>query len=146
MLEPLAALSLATAIVQFVDFASKILIGSRELYRSTEGTTSDNSWTLAQTSNLRALTAKLQASGQSTRLSGDEVLLIRLATECEVMSRELLSILDDLKVKAGTRHRGWESMRQAVRSALKSGEIEEKWQRLEEMHKQINTCLLGMIR
>ena len=146
MLEPFAAVSLASAIVQFVHFGSKLLIEGHKLYKPTEGATSDNIWTRAHTSNLNTLTAKLQASGRSKRLLGEEDLLIRLAIECEVMSRELLGILDDLKVKNETRHHCWESMRQAVRSALKLREIEEKLQRLEEMQKQVNTCLLCIIR
>ncbi|KAF7506806.1 hypothetical protein GJ744_011418 [Endocarpon pusillum] len=145
MLEPLAAISLASAIVQFVVFGSKLLIEGRELYKSIEGATEDNIWTRAHTSNLSTLIVNLQASKQSKKLSGDENLLVRLATQCEVLSRELLDILDNLELKVGTPHRRWESMRQALRSTLKSREIEEKRQRLEEIQKQVNTCLLCII-
>lgn len=40
-MEPLSALSLAAAIVQFVDFSSKILVTGYESYHSTHGTTQE---------------------------------------------------------------------------------------------------------
>ncbi len=42
MLDPLTALSIASSIVQFVDYGSKLLSKSYELYESADGTTIGN--------------------------------------------------------------------------------------------------------
>lgn len=42
MLDPLSAASLAAAILQFVDFGSKIIVSGYETYRSVNGATEEN--------------------------------------------------------------------------------------------------------
>ncbi|KAE8412911.1 hypothetical protein BDV36DRAFT_300444 [Aspergillus pseudocaelatus] len=42
-MDPFSALSIATAVLQFVDFGTKLLSGAHEIYYSTTGTTEENS-------------------------------------------------------------------------------------------------------
>ena len=41
-MDPLTAIGLASSIVQFVDYGTKLIGGAREIYHSTTGTTAQN--------------------------------------------------------------------------------------------------------
>jgi hypothetical protein len=58
MLDPFTALSLAATIVQFVDFGSKILSDSREIYKA--GSISDHGDIKLITTDLAALAGRIQ--------------------------------------------------------------------------------------
>src|SRR6187402_1695249 len=59
-MDPLSALSLAGTIVQFVDFTSKMLSDSRQLYQSTSGFLDAHEQIELVTADLRSVVAKLQ--------------------------------------------------------------------------------------
>ncbi|KAL4876907.1 hypothetical protein BJY04DRAFT_199201 [Aspergillus karnatakaensis] len=40
-MDPISAVSFVGTILQFIDFSSKLIIGTYEIYKSTEGTTSE---------------------------------------------------------------------------------------------------------
>jgi hypothetical protein len=61
-LDPLSALSVAASVVQFVDFAGKIVSKGKELYTSPSGALSENEWTETVTKRLQALTHNLHKS------------------------------------------------------------------------------------
>lgn len=85
MLDPLAALSLAASIVQFVDFSSKILSDSYEIYKS--GSTSHHEGIKSITTDLTTLVRRIQndlepAAGPNCLLDANEqVSYFILATE-----------------------------------------------------------------
>jgi hypothetical protein len=41
-MDPISALSLSAAILQFIDFGSKIIVATYSIYQSTDGTTREN--------------------------------------------------------------------------------------------------------
>lgn len=97
MLEPLSALSLAAAIIQFVDFSSKILVTGYETYRSTAGATQEQV-------DLQQLTHSLykfqdQLGTPSTQPTPDQKILEELARKCSLLAGDLLRLLDALKVE-----------------------------------------------
>jgi hypothetical protein len=60
-MDPLSALSLATSIVQFVDFATKIVHGARQIYQTGESATAENAdIELCASSTIFALVSKSQ--------------------------------------------------------------------------------------
>lgn len=144
MLEPLSALSLAAAIIQFVDFGSKILVTGYETYRSTAGATQEQV-------DLQQLTHSLykfqdQLGTPSRQPTPDQRILEEQARKCSVLAGDLLQLLDDLKVKEQGLLRTWDSFRQACRSVRKKGEIKRLEGRLDSISRQINSRLLYMIR
>ncbi|KAF8253283.1 hypothetical protein K440DRAFT_657280 [Wilcoxina mikolae CBS 423.85] len=62
-MEPLAAIGLVGNIVQFVDFTSKILSKTQQIYRSADGALSENIDTELVTNDLAKLSAGLRACG-----------------------------------------------------------------------------------
>ncbi|KAF2443978.1 hypothetical protein P171DRAFT_23043 [Karstenula rhodostoma CBS 690.94] len=58
-MEPLSALSLASSVVQLVDFSIKVVTNSREIYKSAEGASNAHSFLSNATGNLSELSATL---------------------------------------------------------------------------------------
>ena len=121
MLDPLTAISLASSIVSFVDFGSKLLIDAYGAYQSHDGAKEENLRIETIYDDLKKLSAHLvQAPGSSSpRLSDDELALQDLARQCVSVSEKLLGILDKLKVKGTGPCRFWYAIRQEVRRAGK---------------------------
>ena len=152
-MDPLTAVSLAGTIVQFVDFGSKLLTNAQELYRSTAGTLTTNQELELVTADLHSLVVKLR---QSFHVTGDTLPLTRkeqeeqetfqkICNEATKVAAELLERLDRLKVK-GSRHRKWESFRQAVRSAWSKDEVTALVHRLRCFKETLETRTLFSIR
>lgn len=144
MLDPLSAASLAAAILQFVDFGSKIIVSGYETYRSAQGATEDNI-------DLESLTQKLykfqdQLSTPSQQLVHSDQELHKLAQKCTYIAGDLLVLLDSLKVKEKGLIRTWEALRQSCRLVWKKDEIAKKEKLLGSISGQVNSRLLYMIR
>jgi hypothetical protein len=144
MLDPLSAASLAAAILQFVDFGSKILLSGYETYRSAQGATKENI-------DLESLTQKLykfqdQLSITPKQLTHKDQELQDLAQKCSYIAGDLLLLLDSLKVKEKGLIRTWEALRQSCRLVWKKEEIAKKEKLLNSISGQVNSRLLYMIR
>jgi hypothetical protein len=144
MLDPLSAASLAAAILQFVDFGSKIIVSGYETYRSTQGATEENV-------DLEYLTQKLykfqdQLSTSSSKLVHSDQELQKLAQKCSYIAGDLLVLLDSLKVKEKGLVRTWEALRQSCRLVWKKDEIAKKEKLLDSITGLVNSRLLYMIR
>jgi hypothetical protein len=144
MLDPLSAASLAAAILQFVDFGSKIIVSGYETYRSTHGATEENV-------DLEYLTQKLytfqdQLWTPSSKLAHSDQELQNLAQKCSYIAGDLLVLLDSLKVKEKGLVRTWEALRQSCRLVWKEDEIAKKEKLLDSITGQVNSRLLYMIR
>jgi len=144
MLDPLTAASLAAAILQFVDFGSKIIVSGYETYRSVNGATEENV-------DLEYLTQALykfqdQFSTTPKQPSHGDQELQRLAQKCTYVAGDLLVLLDSLKVKEKGLVRTWEALRQSCRLVWKKEEIAKKEKLLDSIAGQVNSRLLYMIR
>ena len=118
MLDPLTAISLASAVVQFTDFGIKLVSGSIELYHSASGLNAERSNLELKIAHLRKFTDEILSSFEHKNEgppSEDEKELRQLANDSKFTALHLLSVLDDLKVKrpAGP-GRKWESFKKAV--------------------------------
>ena len=101
MLDPLTAIGLASAIVQFVDFGSKLIKGGSEIYKSVDGALAENSELEDITTKIHQLNGNILSpvsmnSGQLPTL--DEEALTELAESCRTIAGELLFVLRDPKV------------------------------------------------
>jgi N-terminal domain on NACHT_NTPase and P-loop NTPases len=146
-MDPFSALTVASCVVQFVDFSSKLVAGFRELYRSA-GALAENVDLEEVTEDLSNLSEKLTTAAHprtyTNSTSKDELALQKLAGSCKEVANELLSLLQDLKVQ-GT-HQKWQSFRQALRSIHKKDKIEYFKNRLEKLQNQLNSRLLAIMR
>jgi hypothetical protein len=96
MHDPLTAISLASAIVQFVDYGTKIVLNTKEIYQSTSGATDANNRLEAVMDAMMNLYIKLSA-GDSLLQSDTERTLCHIARECHVLSKAISEILQKIK-------------------------------------------------
>ena len=121
MLDPLTAISLASAVVQFTDFGVKLVTGTIELYHSADGLSGERSNLEYRISIVRqhaeTIILSSKHNGDDDPASENQKELEELAASCKGIASDLLSVLDDLKVKkAAGPGRKWESFRKAVAS------------------------------
>jgi hypothetical protein len=151
VLDALTALSLAGTIIQFVDFSGKLLAKSHEIYVSVDGASIGNNDLEAAAKNLRNLNGRLNASAVSRRGDGvdatseSEVALIQLTTKCSAVAEELLAVLNQLKAQ-GVSNRRWKSFRQALKSSLKQGRVDEINSRLQALRQELSFNVLVSFR
>lgn len=147
-MDPLTALSVAGTIIQFVDFGSKLLSGSIELYRSSHGCLETHQELELVTSNLKSVAIKIrQASpfpeGEVGRpLSHEdqhqEDSLHAICDEAARIADELLGKLASLKVKS-EKNRVWESLKAVIKAAWSKEEIIVLSKRLSRLRNSLNT-------
>ena len=148
-MDPISALSLSAAILQFVDFGSKIIVTTYKTYRSIDGTTQENVELAELTTTLKDFQTRLAAPRTpSTWHNADQKALEELAAKCRDIAADLLKLLDDLKVKVKEKglRRTWESLRQGYRSVWNKGKVEEYEKLLRDVVAQVNAHLLSLIR
>jgi hypothetical protein len=151
-MDPLTALSVASTIVQFVDFGTKLLFHSNELYKSSMGTLHSNNELELVTTDLRGLVTKLRQSCRSesdvqVSSSDDEQRrgFEKLYNEVVKLAKDLVERLKKLKVKDG-RHRMWQSLKQAVETAWSEKKIAKMKVRLSSFRDALETRVLFSIR
>lgn len=93
-MDPLSALSVATKVIQFIDFSHRLLINTREIYHSTDGLTHDMVKLSTVASDLSQLSNNLRAqcniveNAKPSKGTSEEILL-RVCLECQDVSRAL---------------------------------------------------------
>lgn len=126
-MDPVTALGIAAATVQFISFAGDVISKSREIYSSADGTLLAQNELDTITKSLRSLCAPLRqwdpATEMQRRANPTELRLKDLCRGCVKVADELEKALEKLKVH-GAHHRKWKSFRQALNSVKSDDEIE----------------------
>jgi hypothetical protein len=139
-MEALTAISLVGNIVQFVDFGSKLISKSAQLYRSSEGALAENIDIEMATNDLVLLNNQLKTGASTT---GDTA-LERLCKSCNDTADDLLAALDKVKVKG--KQQKWKSIRKALQSEWSKGEIGQLEQRLAMFRDELNLHVVVDLR
>ncbi|KAM0550334.1 hypothetical protein ACHAPJ_009005 [Fusarium lateritium] len=105
-METLAALLVAGAVIQFIDFGSKLLSSSRQLYRSTDGVTTETLDMKLVTTDLSTLLQGLKQKLPQYRpmtkeknTSEDDAATDDLCKRCVEIAEELLLRVNKLKLE-----------------------------------------------
>ena len=146
-MEPLSALSVVAAVIQFVDFGENLLSESRQIYKSASGASSENAVLGEIYENLSRLADKMKVSlGLTTQTSSkEEEALGELATSCKAIADDLMDTIEELKVKGDT-HRKWKSFHSALKTIGKKSYMEELQKRLDKFSLQLTVQLAAIIR
>ena len=146
-MDPLSSLGLASNLLQFVDFSRKLISGGVELYRSAEGASAANVELENITEDLQELSSKLAVpkaqQGEGTTSVDDEAVR-KIAASCQQVSVELILVLQKIKVQS--RHRKWDSARQALKSVWKENVIRSYSRRLDDLRSQLVTRIVAASR
>lgn len=144
VLDPFTAIGLAGNIVQFVDYSSKLISSTYEIYKSSTGSAANHVHLDEIATRLLELTQPLQEP-HSTQLSSHELspALQKLMRECCQDAQELLDLVKALGAKKGSK---WSSFRQAIKSAWKKEQIDRLEERLKDHRNEIAFHLVAMLR
>ena len=153
-MDPLTAISLASAIVQFVDFSSKLIAEGHHIYQSIEGASRANLRTEHITNHINSLNKHLlqpdRRYSQTGVSSESETALRNLVTACRTVANDLLSLLEELKVDKHSQgaQRKLETFRKAVltQRSKNKDKIKSLEDQLDNIQKQINRRLVTMIK
>ena len=145
--DPVSAIGLAGTLVQLIDFGRKLLCESHQIHASPTGVSSRNEELENAAQTLLSLDGNvehsLQSKGRATSANDQE--LRRLGQNCHLISLELLTTLDKLRV-AGSKHRKWRSFQQAFKSVLSNDEINDLLRRMQESRQQLDSHMLACLR
>ncbi len=105
MLDPLTALSVASAVIQLVDFGRKLISQTQETYYTANGATKENATIGEITKDINVLNRNLKDKKASLEAPGAaDVALENLVTSSQKVAEELLRILATLEVSKMRRH------------------------------------------
>lgn len=122
-MDPLTALGLASAVVQFVDFGFKLVKGTSEIYDSATDAAPQDASLEFVTQKLQELTSNLEAGAGSPH-NPDQSRLQALAEECQSLSAKILALL--AKTKAKNR-----SLRASAGAAIRTWRYREEKKEIE---------------
>jgi hypothetical protein len=161
---PLDALRIAAAVVQFVDFASRIISKGNEYHKSVDGALVENKELEVVAANIQELSLRLHHSlsskakralrknlgsssdpkTQNQALSSEEQALQTVVLNCETLAAELLEALARLKI-SGKASR-WKSFRQAFKTIWTKEKIEAMLAKLSQARQELVVNLLVVLR
>jgi Fungal N-terminal domain of STAND proteins len=146
-MDPVSALGVASATVQFLDYASKLLAGTIKVYKSSDDTTGANKDLKAIAENLHSLNQRviiskpLKATSPTTEFDGAEI--EQLCIACNQVAVELIEAIEKLQKRDGSL---WASFRIALKTMWSEGEINSLQQRVDGYRQQISLHILVHIQ
>lgn len=150
MAEALAALGIASNIVQLISFTSDLISKGHEIYTSADGELVEYLELETITNHIQTLNSqiawkpKLDKKGKKRTLTKTESRLKELCEGCNDVARHLLTALKDLKAEG--KNKRWKSFRQALNSVWNQEKIQNLTERLERYRRTIDTVLLQLLR
>lgn len=150
-MEALAAVGLASKVVQLVQFSVDNVSKCTELSRSTQGSTIEYEYLEASAGAISDLCRDVQGSMVAVSRdslgprSKDDAILDQLAGDCIKTSKELTVVHERLKVK-GTMGSKREILKQSLKARWKRENINEISSRLSHHRNTFNTCILTQLR
>ena len=152
MLDPINALSLAANVVQFVDYALRLVSKGHQIYRNAEGSTDDNVNLEKIALDLRHINGRLSTSLCECQNQPQDGILVPedgglqdISHACQTIASSLITKLDALKVK-GSKNRRWTSFMKALETVWKKDEIDNLARTLKAYREQMDTHILISLR
>jgi len=165
-MDPLTALSVAGNVIQFVDFASKIVSGTRELYEG--GRLAVRYQTQKAIEDLSKFSTEMSTSiqndGTTRVLTANEIELEKLCSECSVLADKMVDELKSFERVGGFDRKKkewsfdgikpvlrevevlWSSVGQVLKSLWSAKDLEELEKNLSRYRDSMNTRMLGSLR
>lgn len=148
-MEPLSALSIAASVIQFVDFSSKFISETVEIYKSSQKTTKWSSDIQNLTQKFQDLALNLEKSLTEGELqdqepSANEVALLELCSNCKEVSQQFVDTLREIQ-RTGKGGK-LDSARQAIRNMWSKDRVETLQRGVSEFRQQLTLNILISLR
>ena len=142
------ALAIAAAVVQFIDFTSKIVSKTAQIHRSPNGQREEHRELEKITDAISRDAKNIQQRISQRRVAGDltdaEKDQEKIGQDCQEVAEELLSVLRRLQTSG--RLSQWQSFRQALRTQWREDEIQSLERRLDRFRQQMISIILDSLR
>jgi hypothetical protein len=148
MAEAFAILGVIASMIQIVDFGSKALAGSQQLYKSVHGVRDDHRHLILLAENTRVLSERAKtALGASKKHANthDGKRIHSLAVECDELASEIIQTVDEMRLPSKVRLRKLEALKLTVRGIRKRSGLEELAGRMENIDKRLRAELSDML-
>lgn len=143
VLDPIA---LTGNIVQFIDFAAKIISDIRERYAT--GSTAENEELKLIATSLKNLSDGLTPQsnlGTATKAAAERNSIENLARACNGVANDLLALMKDLTLHPGSNGK-WKSIRQGVKAALEKDTVSMLERRVNNLRSELVLEIVTLIR
>jgi hypothetical protein len=141
VLDPFTAIGLAGNIVQFVDYSSKLISSTHEIYKSGTGSSEKHVYLEVIATRLLELNRTLEQPKLTGTKSYNKALL-ELRAECGQDAEDLLKLIEALRAKKDSKR---SSFGKALRIAWEKEEIDRLEGRLVAHRNEIATQLTAML-
>ena len=135
-MEAVAAIGVAAAAVQFLDFSTKTLALCKQIRDSTTGSTETNAELTKSTKELKEMQKELRQAGNSS--SSIYRKLLQAVKDCSLVADELLQLLKDFQELA---RKSFGAMRSAFKVLKDSRKIEKMQRRLADCQEKFMTAM-----
>lgn len=155
-MEALAAVGLASSILQFIDFGATLISESREIYQSVSGITKEFEGLQAVCDHVSRISAELaptSVAGSSavSRPGGHKPIkaeddLFILARKCHKTADSLHSRLRGLSIGSSSSHSKLSSLKQALKNSLGKSGVKELSKTLDGYRNDLMLCLASVTK
>lgn len=144
MIDPLTAVSLASAIVQFIDFSSKIVSKGYDVYQTADGVLPYNRRLQESIDRVDGLCVDLSSPVTSnSAISQNEQAIRAVSKQCIDVAGELRAAL--VKLQANPKSVS-SSLRKALKSVWSDKELRSLEKRLASLYTELQLCLSATLR
>ena len=161
-IDPFSALSVASAVVKFLNFSCQVVSKARDVNQSARGISIDHAQSEAAATRLvdlaEGMRLSLQVGSATSAVEGNEFILVSrqampedeaikaLCTMCIETSYQLIEKFRELAVTSGCKHRRWKSLRQALKSIWSKKAIDDITEKLKSCRKELEGHVLLSLR
>jgi hypothetical protein len=142
-MDPLSALSIAAAVVQFVQFGCSLVSKAHQYHESTSGNLPEHIECESATTRILELTQRIQSSASKVIFEPDEKAIDAICLNCADISKELLVHLNKLQLQPGIKERKWKSFRQALKTIWLKEDMEVIEKRLLTCQRELDSHLIA---
>lgn len=148
MAEAFAALSAVAAILQLVEFGTKVFAKTYELKKSGADAFAENVTIGLWVTDLEKVAGELAVAPAAIHglPPRDQSELESLINACRPLCKELLVVLKGLEKTHATTSPTWDALRTSMRSILSKGKLDSLQRQLDGIRSQITLRLLSMLR
>ncbi|GAB7341387.1 hypothetical protein MBLNU457_7643t1 [Dothideomycetes sp. NU457] len=146
MLDPFTALSVAAAVVQFVDYGTGLVEKAIEIHKSQTGTTEEITGLERMLTQFRDVTYRLELSitiSPHDQTSPDEKATIALAKRCQDLAKRFLDFVQSLKIQGQASK--FTSVKTAFKISHNKKEIMGYQREFDGLRKALNTQMMATL-
>lgn len=143
-MDPLSALSVASSVIQFVQFGGSLVAKSHEIY--TSGSLRSNIDYEEATQRLSSLTNGVKSSLNDLEglgpLSKNSTAIKAICVKCSSLANDLSARVNGLRIDKNQKGRKWKSFRQAIKSVYSKEVVDGLARDLRTCRDELNSHLL----